>query len=261
MHYYAYEFSHAVLSPLRVGMQGMRAALDWPFNPLRMTPFGRHLAAACEVFENVTRRYGKPEFGIKSTRIDNVDVPVRERVVTSTPFGRLLHFERSQSARAPPLRPEGADRRADVGPLRDAAARHRQGDAAGARGLHHRLDRRARHPARHGPLRPRRFHRSRHRLHSGDRTRHARDRRVPAGGARARRGRAHGDDRRSLPAGLHDADGRPHRYAPQPDSRQPAGGGTLGDLVRAERGLAPCRSRTPASCAPSIRASCSSPDS
>ena len=25
MHYYAYEFSHAVLSPLRVGVQGMRA--------------------------------------------------------------------------------------------------------------------------------------------------------------------------------------------------------------------------------------------
>ena len=41
MHYYAYEFSHAVLSPFRAGMQGMRAALDWPFNPLRMTPFGR----------------------------------------------------------------------------------------------------------------------------------------------------------------------------------------------------------------------------
>src|SRR5688572_30449831 len=96
MHYYAYEFSHAVLSPLRVGMQGLRASLEWPFNPWRMTPFGKHLAAACEVFENVTRRYGKPEFGIKSTRIDNIDVPVRERVVTSTPFCHLVHFERSQ---------------------------------------------------------------------------------------------------------------------------------------------------------------------
>jgi poly(3-hydroxybutyrate) depolymerase len=96
MHYYAYEFSHAVLSPLRVGMQGLRASLEWPFNPLRMTPFGKHLAAACEVFENVTRRYGKPEFGIKSTRIDNIDVPVRERVVAATPFCQLVHFERSQ---------------------------------------------------------------------------------------------------------------------------------------------------------------------
>ena len=81
MHYYAYEFAHAVLSPFRVGVSAMRGALDWPFNPLTKTPFGRHLAAACEVFENVTRRYGKPEFGIETTRVGNVEVPVREQVV------------------------------------------------------------------------------------------------------------------------------------------------------------------------------------
>src|ERR1700694_4536204 len=80
MHYYAYEYAHAVLSPFRVGVNAMRAALEWPLNPFTNTPFGRHLAAACEVFENVTRRCGKPEFGIKSTRVGNVEVPVRERV-------------------------------------------------------------------------------------------------------------------------------------------------------------------------------------
>ena len=84
MHYYAYEFAHTVLSPFRIGANAMRSALDWPFNPLTNTPFGRHLAAACEVFENVTRRYGKPEFGIKSTRVANIEVPVRERVVAAT---------------------------------------------------------------------------------------------------------------------------------------------------------------------------------
>ena len=94
MHYYAYEFAHTVLSPFRIGANAMRSALDWPFNPLTNTPFGRHLAAACEVFENVTRRYGKPEFGIKSIRVANIEVPVRERVVAATPFGRLLHFDR-----------------------------------------------------------------------------------------------------------------------------------------------------------------------
>ena len=94
MHYYAYEYAHAVLSPLRIGVNAMRAAIEWPFNPFTNTPFGRHLAAACEVFENVTRRYGKPEFGIKSTRVGNVEVPVRERVAATTPFCRLLHFDR-----------------------------------------------------------------------------------------------------------------------------------------------------------------------
>jgi poly(3-hydroxybutyrate) depolymerase len=97
MHYYAYEFAHAFLSPLRISVNGMRSMLDWPFNPIAQTPFGRHLAAACEVFENVTRRYGKPEFGLKTTRVANIEVPVHEHTVAATPFCNLLHFERDTS--------------------------------------------------------------------------------------------------------------------------------------------------------------------
>jgi poly(3-hydroxybutyrate) depolymerase len=94
MHYYAYEFAHAVLQPMRIGAHGVRTMLDWPFNPVAETPFGRHLAAACEVFENMTRRYGKPEWGLKTTRVNGVEVKVREEIVASTPFCNLLHFDR-----------------------------------------------------------------------------------------------------------------------------------------------------------------------
>ena len=97
MHYYAYEFAHSVLSPMRLGVSGLRSMLDWPFNPLTNTPYGRNLAAACEVFENVTRRYGKPEFGIKTTRVDGMTVAVREEIVPSKPFCNLLHFERDET--------------------------------------------------------------------------------------------------------------------------------------------------------------------
>jgi poly(3-hydroxybutyrate) depolymerase len=97
MHYYAYEFAHAVLQPFRLGVQNMRSVLDWPFNPIADTPFGRHLAAACEVFENMTRRYGKPEFGLKTARVGGVEVAIRERVVAATPFCNLVHFERDTS--------------------------------------------------------------------------------------------------------------------------------------------------------------------
>ena len=98
MHYYAYELAHTVLSPLRLGMSGLRSMLDSPFNPLGNTPYGRHLAAACELFENVTRRYGKPEFALKTTYVGGVEVAVREQLVASTPFGRLLHFKRDETA-------------------------------------------------------------------------------------------------------------------------------------------------------------------
>ena len=98
MHYYAYEFAHSVLSPWRVGVNGLRTMLDWPFNPVANTFYGRNLAAACELFENVTRRYGKPEFGLKTTRVGGVEVNVHERVVASTPFCNLLHFKREENA-------------------------------------------------------------------------------------------------------------------------------------------------------------------
>lgn len=94
MHYYAYELAHAVLSPMRFSVQNLQHMLEWPFNPMGHTSFGRNLAAACEVFENVTRRYGKPQFGLKQTTINGQTVPIREHVVTKTPFCNLVHFER-----------------------------------------------------------------------------------------------------------------------------------------------------------------------
>ncbi|MBU1213339.1 MAG: polyhydroxyalkanoate depolymerase, partial [Alphaproteobacteria bacterium] len=57
----------------------------------------RHAAAACEVFERTTRRYGRPTFGIETTRVDGHEVAVREEVVWQRPFCRLVRFERGIS--------------------------------------------------------------------------------------------------------------------------------------------------------------------
>ena len=66
MNYYAYEMAHAFMSPVQFGVQALRQTLGWPLNPMSYTTVGKNMIAACEVFENITRRYGKPEFGIKS---------------------------------------------------------------------------------------------------------------------------------------------------------------------------------------------------
>jgi poly(3-hydroxybutyrate) depolymerase len=42
----------------------------------------------------MTRRYAKPEFGLKSTEIDGKTVSVFEKTVWSRPFCDLIHFER-----------------------------------------------------------------------------------------------------------------------------------------------------------------------
>lgn len=97
MNYYAYEMAHAVVSPLRFGMQALRHSLDLPFNPMSHTVFGKNVRAACEVFENVTRRYGKPEFAIKSTHVDGVKIAVEQEIVLCKPFCNLVHFQRDRN--------------------------------------------------------------------------------------------------------------------------------------------------------------------
>ncbi len=97
MNYYAYEMAHAFMSPVRFGVQALRHMLDWPLNPVSHTAAGKNMIAACEVFENITRRYGKPEFGIKSTRIAGLTVDVHEEVVLAKPFCNLIRFGRDES--------------------------------------------------------------------------------------------------------------------------------------------------------------------
>src|SRR6185437_2890633 len=97
MNYYAYEMAHAFMSPVRFGVQALRHTLGWPLNPMSYTTAGRNMIAACEVFENITRRYGKPEFGIKNVSVAGVKTPVREEIVFSRPFCNLIHFNRGES--------------------------------------------------------------------------------------------------------------------------------------------------------------------
>lgn len=94
MNYYAYEMAHAFAGPLRFGAEALKFTVNSPFNPLSMTPFGRTLSAACELFENLTRRYGKPAFDIKETHCLGVPVPVSEEIVVAKPFCNLIHFKR-----------------------------------------------------------------------------------------------------------------------------------------------------------------------
>jgi poly(3-hydroxybutyrate) depolymerase len=97
MNYYAYEMAHAFMSPVRFGVQALRSTLDWPLNPMAYTAAGKNMMAACEVFESITRRYGKPEFGIKAVSLAGVDVPVHEEIALAMPFCNLIHFVRDEA--------------------------------------------------------------------------------------------------------------------------------------------------------------------
>ena len=102
--YWFYEMSQASLNPSRALADATRLFFKNPANPLAHTEFGKTMAAACELFERSTRRYGKPEWRINSTLVGGERVPVHIQTVWERPFCRLLHFERAFERR--PRRPQ-----------------------------------------------------------------------------------------------------------------------------------------------------------
>jgi poly(3-hydroxybutyrate) depolymerase len=92
--YWMYEMGHAALNPGRAVADATRLLFQNPMNPFAQTEFGKSVAAACELFERTTRRYGKPEWGIKDIDVNGMRVPVNIHAIWEKPFCRLLYFER-----------------------------------------------------------------------------------------------------------------------------------------------------------------------
>jgi poly(3-hydroxybutyrate) depolymerase len=94
MLYHVYEMQRVALAPMRMAASGALSLLEMPFNPLRETPLGRISAAALDSFEHTTRAFGKPAWGLPTTRIDGEEVAVHEEVILRKPWCDLLHFRR-----------------------------------------------------------------------------------------------------------------------------------------------------------------------
>ncbi len=99
MLYKLYELNHAALAPMRAAADFGQIYFRNPFNPLSATPVGRNMAAMFELVERVTRRYGKPDFGITEIPLGDAVVPVEEETAWSRPFCDLLHFKKKRSAK------------------------------------------------------------------------------------------------------------------------------------------------------------------
>ena len=98
--YFMYETAHSIVSPSRAFMDTVSMFYRNPLNPIAQTSLGRSVSAACELFERVTRRYGKPSFNLPTTVIDGNEVSITETVVFEKPFCRLVRFERGLNKKA-----------------------------------------------------------------------------------------------------------------------------------------------------------------
>jgi poly(3-hydroxybutyrate) depolymerase len=92
---------HLAFTPARALSDATVHACKNPFNPLSHTALGRGLAASAELFERMTRRYGKPAFGLDTTIIDGREIPIFEEIVWEKPFCRLLRFRCEFEGAAP----------------------------------------------------------------------------------------------------------------------------------------------------------------
>lgn len=103
MLYYLHEMSRLSMAPARAMTEGLVMMLDHPMNPLGQTPMGRALSSAGEIFEHLTRSYGKPRWGLHTTVIDDEPVEVTEEIVIKRTYCELLHFKRAAARSDPKL--------------------------------------------------------------------------------------------------------------------------------------------------------------
>ncbi len=94
MLYQLHEMQRAMLNPMTAFAAAGAQMFSSPGSPLSYMPFANRMAAGYELFYRINKDYEKPAFDIHSTVVDDVEVPVLEKVELAKPFCRLLHFER-----------------------------------------------------------------------------------------------------------------------------------------------------------------------
>ncbi|NOZ65641.1 MAG: polyhydroxyalkanoate depolymerase [Alphaproteobacteria bacterium] len=103
MLYHMYEFQHSLFAPARYAVDMTQQVLSNPLNPLSHMPMAKQVSAACDVMELLTRRYGKPKFGLNETLIDGDVVAIEEHNILEKPFCNLKYFKRDIKNNDPKL--------------------------------------------------------------------------------------------------------------------------------------------------------------
>ena len=102
MLYSMFELSRLAMAPWRVAANATRKSLRAPWNPMGDTLAGRTMAASADLFESMTRNYGKPDWDLPTTTIKGKEVAVTPETVWSSPFCNLVHFKRAGAPKGQP---------------------------------------------------------------------------------------------------------------------------------------------------------------
>jgi poly(3-hydroxybutyrate) depolymerase len=94
MLYSVHEATYYATAPLRAAARITREFWSSALNPAAETQLGKTLFAAADLFSNVTRRYGKPDWKLDSITIEGQAVSVTHSVVWASPWCKMIHFSR-----------------------------------------------------------------------------------------------------------------------------------------------------------------------
>lgn len=97
MLYTLHELAYHSTLPFRFGAQMARDFWSSPYNPASETAIGRTAYASAELFESLTRRYGKPDWKLDVVDMDGHPVSTFEEVVWRKPWCQLIRFVRDEA--------------------------------------------------------------------------------------------------------------------------------------------------------------------
>ncbi len=99
--YQVYEMLHLAFAPARALSEMTTHYIKNAHMPVSQSPFARNILAYAELFERMTRRYGKPVFGLDTTVVEGETIPIVIEPAWSRPFCQLLRFTRVFPGAAP----------------------------------------------------------------------------------------------------------------------------------------------------------------
>ncbi|MBE7368481.1 polyhydroxyalkanoate depolymerase [Ramlibacter pallidus] len=94
MLYQIYEAQRSLMEPFADFAQAASKLYSNPLSVFGQNPFAQRMAAGYDLIYRLGKDYEKPEFGIKTVKVDGGELAIHERVEIDKPFCELRRFKR-----------------------------------------------------------------------------------------------------------------------------------------------------------------------
>ncbi|PUE06998.1 polyhydroxyalkanoate depolymerase [Limnohabitans sp. T6-5] len=94
MLYQIFETQRSIMEPFSDLAQAAAKLYSNPLSPISQTPLAQRVSAGYALMHRLGKDYEKPEFGIKTIKVNKTDVAIHERIEIDKPFCELRRFKR-----------------------------------------------------------------------------------------------------------------------------------------------------------------------